>query len=118
MLKKRVKVSETENEWSWCPICKHWVPTKYFISEWDPTDQVLTRMCNNCAHDLGDEDLPTFEHKSFRYDPTHGIPKCPYCGQKNTNTRELDCRAKPGSPQYRMWHCGNPSCNKQFKYIY
>lgn len=100
-------VKNTENSWSYCPVCKHWVPTKYFIAEWDPVDEVLTRMCYNCAHEMGATELPTFEHKPFRYDPLHGIPRCPLCGKTHENTREVDPRSKE-----HKWICGN--CHREF----
>lgn len=96
-----------ENQWSYCPVCKHWVPTRFYIAEWDPVDEVLTRMCFNCARDLGATDLPAFKHEPFRYEPLNGIPKCPLCGKRHEDTRELDNRSKS-----HKWLCGN--CHKEF----
>lgn len=93
---------------SWCPICKHWVPAKYLIAEYDHVDDVLIRMCYNCAHQLGDTELPTFEHKDFRYDPTFEWVRCPFCGTKSENTHEIE---------RNTYQCGNPQCGKKFRRI-
>lgn len=106
-----------EQSWSFCPMCNHWVPTKYFIAEWDEADQTLTRMCNNCAHDLGDMDLPTFKHKPHRYEPNHEKVKCPFCATYHDDTREINPRAPKGDPDRRMWLCGNSSCQRKFKLV-
>lgn len=98
-----------------CPVCKHWVPEEYFIAEYDRIDDVLTRMCYNCARELGATDLPAFEQKAFRYDPTFGQVKCPLCGHKHEDTFEYDNRAKPNEPKYRLWHCGH--CGKDFRWF-
>ena len=111
-MKRRQSESEGKS-YSWCPICKHWVPSKYFIAEYDRVDDVVTRMCFNCAHEMGDTELPTFEHKEFRYDPQYGLVKCPFCGVKSEKMYEYNPRATKKDPQHGMWHCGH--CGRDFK---
>lgn len=98
-----------------CPVCKHWVPEQFMLHEWDDVDKILIRMCFNCAHELGDTELPTFKHEDFRYDPEFGLIKCPLCGHKSEDTFEYDSRAKPGDANYRKWHCGH--CGKDFRWF-
>lgn len=114
----RMSQSKTEKSYSWCPECKKWIPSKYFMAEYDDVDKVLVRMCNHCAAVLGDEDLPQFDWDSCIYDPNHETVKCPFCGQHRRDHIELNCRATPKDSDYHRWRCGNPNCGKQFKLIY
>lgn len=78
-------------------------------------EKTLTRMCYNCARDMGDTDLPSFEHLPFRYDPEFGLIRCPMCGHKHPETFEYNSRAKAGDPEHRKWHCGH--CGRDFRWF-
>ena len=111
--------STVEKSYSWCPECKRWVPSNYFLAEYDKVDDVLTRMCFHCATLMsnGEDDLPEFDWSNCVYDPDHDKVKCPFCGQRREDHTELNSRAKFGDADYRKWRCGNPLCNREFKLL-
>ena len=91
--------------YSWCPVCKYWVPSKYLHIYMDESSPLPQRVCSNCQSTSSTELV--FEYKSWNYDPYHESVRCPFCESYNTES----CNSEQVADYWRCLDCGEKFVN-------